>query len=117
MSEGLDIKVGDRIRQTSVFEGVVTSVDVDFVTIQDDSPNAFINLLAKSSRRKEITTEILERAKPVWQDGDVAVFRGNTRHRLGGTWFSANGNVQTSDDTTADWFGYKLILRDGKPVS
>jgi hypothetical protein len=102
-------KVGDRIRVLYVMEGVVTRVN-DRGTI-DFGDTYFV--LPQELETGECKLEILERAKPKWQDGDVAEFLGSTRFYLGGEWFTPSGPYMGQHPSTNE---YKLIMRDGKPI-
>lgn len=61
------------------------------------------------------TFEILERAKPKWQYGDVALWDNmgdpQIRFYIGGRWLTPGGGK-----TGGFEHEYKLIMRDGKPV-
>lgn len=106
----IDVKVGDRIRTTYINEGAVTEVSAGGTI----SFGSGCYLTPGEVERGEAAIEILERAKPKWQDGDVAVFLGNPRFYLGGKWYTPDGPYCGGSPQTHE---YKLIMRDGKPVA
>lgn len=112
-------KVGDRVRVTDTWEGVVTDVAKNGTEFFIDG-NISIRKNFGSPLRQ---VEILERAKPVWQDGDVArnvadygLDPTGLRFLLGGNWHSPTGTRQMGGVEAADRLGYVLYMRDGKLV-
>ena len=106
-------RVGDKVRVTYTHEGEVSEVLEQIFRMEPCSYHEYVT----DSRYYTANIEILERAKPKWQDGDVAeCMEVGLRFRLGGKWYNQHGKVETTDDSTANYFDYKLIMRDGKPV-
>ncbi len=112
-------KVGDRIRTTYTYEGVVDKVNTDGgVSFSDDDGYNYW-----SPGEDECTLEILERAKPVVTNGDVARAKGwpdqsGIRFAINGEWKDRSGMRQWDNLVEPIESGcYELLLRDGKPVA
>ncbi len=105
-------KVGDRVRYSYHYEGVVTKVENEWVHIGEESCHR-IEPQPKGWRTQ--TLEILERAKPVWQNGDVALEADCTIPVI---WCADQGrfNWPSGVKNMGNWDTFKLILRNGKPV-
>lgn len=103
--------IGDRVRckHTRTYEGVVTKV----------TNNGFYADICGESGyfdQPNYDVEILERAKPVWRDGDVARNPDLTgsqalRFRSDGRWYTWSGLTPAVMQDE-----YVLVMRDGRSV-
>jgi hypothetical protein len=97
-----DFKVGDRVRVTSVVEGVVTSVHGagDF---EVEGPHYFSG---KTDTEVSRTVEILERKPEPFAVGTVVRAYGQSAFRTKGGWVWHTGEESDLDD---DWFRHRDI--------
>ncbi len=104
-----EIQVGDRVRITTAREGIVSKASGDCIVLLD---NYAINMAFNDGLDR--TVEVIEKAKPKWRDGDVAVFLGEVRFFARGEWYTPEGPYQGTMPAVDK---YKLVMRDGKPVA